>query len=101
MHRTLAAAAVADTDDTSAAVLLPGYVPLEHPIKRGDQVVFIAGKENNRYDSNGNRQPLRGKVIAVEADQIGSRYARLNVRRQHRRRLCRGLVSRLPSWRWI
>lgn len=35
-------------------------------IKRGDQVVFIAGKEFNRYDSNGNRQPLRGKVIAVD-----------------------------------
>ena len=35
-------------------------------IKRGDQVVFIAGKEYNRYDSNGNRQPLRGKVIAVD-----------------------------------
>ena len=36
-------------------------------IKRRDQVVFIAGKEYNRYDSNGNRQPLRGKVIAVDA----------------------------------
>ena len=36
-------------------------------IKRGDQVVFIAGKEFARYDSNGNRQPLRGKVIAVDA----------------------------------
>lgn len=36
-------------------------------IKRGDQVVFIAGKEYNRYDSNGKRQPLRGKVIAVDA----------------------------------
>jgi large subunit ribosomal protein L24 len=35
-------------------------------IKRGDQVVFIAGKEYNRYDSNGNRTPLRGKVIAVD-----------------------------------
>jgi large subunit ribosomal protein L24 len=35
-------------------------------IKRGDQVVFIAGKEYNRYDSNGKRQPLRGKVIAVD-----------------------------------
>lgn len=34
-------------------------------IKRGDQVVFIAGREYNRYDSNGNRTPLRGKVIAV------------------------------------
>lgn len=34
-------------------------------IKRGDQVVFIAGREYNRYDSDGKRQPLRGKVIAV------------------------------------
>ena len=36
-------------------------------IKRGDQVVFIAGKEYNRYDSAGKRQPYRGKVIAVDA----------------------------------
>ena len=36
-------------------------------IKRGDQVVFIAGKEYARYDSNGNRQPVRGKVLAVNA----------------------------------
>lgn len=36
-------------------------------IKRGDQVVFIAGKEYNRYDSAGKRQPLRGKVIEVDA----------------------------------
>jgi large subunit ribosomal protein L24 len=35
-------------------------------IKRGDQVVFIAGKEYNRFDSNGNRQPYRGRVIAVD-----------------------------------
>lgn len=36
-------------------------------IKRGDQVVFIAGKEYNRFDSDGKRQPLRGKVVAVDA----------------------------------
>ena len=36
-------------------------------IKRGDQVVFIAGKEYNRYDSTGKRQPYRGKVVAVDA----------------------------------
>jgi len=36
-------------------------------IKRGDQVVFIAGKEFNRYDSAGKRQPFRGKVLAVDA----------------------------------
>lgn len=39
---------------------------LRSKIKRGDQVVFISGKEFNRYDSNGKRQPLRGKVIAVD-----------------------------------
>ncbi|MEO6050938.1 MAG: 50S ribosomal protein L24 [Pyrinomonadaceae bacterium] len=36
-------------------------------IKRGDQVVFIAGKEFNRYDSAGKRQPFRGRVSAVDA----------------------------------
>ena len=36
-------------------------------IKRGDQVVFVAGKEYNRYDSSGKRQPLRGKVIEIDA----------------------------------
>jgi len=35
-------------------------------IKRGDQVVFISGKEYNRFDSKGNRTPARGKVIAVD-----------------------------------
>lgn len=36
-------------------------------IKRGDQVVFIAGKEYNRFDSAGKRQPHRGRVIEVDA----------------------------------
>jgi large subunit ribosomal protein L24 len=36
-------------------------------IKRGDQVVFIAGKEFNRYDSAGKRQPYRGRVVEVDA----------------------------------
>ncbi len=39
---------------------------LRSKIKRGDQVVFIAGREFNRFDSAGNRQPLRAKVIAVD-----------------------------------
>lgn len=30
-------------------------------------MVFIAGKEYNRYDTAGKRQPYRGKVIAVDA----------------------------------
>ncbi|NNF00428.1 MAG: hypothetical protein HKN25_15525, partial [Pyrinomonadaceae bacterium] len=35
-------------------------------VKRGDDVVFTSGKEFNRYDSDGNRAPYRGKVIAVD-----------------------------------
>lgn len=35
-------------------------------IKKGDMVVFIAGKEYARYDSNGKRNPYRGQVIAVD-----------------------------------
>jgi large subunit ribosomal protein L24 len=42
-------------------------------IKRGDQVVFIAGKEYNRYEKSTKggqeevkRVPLRGEVIAVD-----------------------------------
>jgi large subunit ribosomal protein L24 len=40
---------------------------LKSKIKRGDQVVFIAGKEYNRYDSAGKRQPFRGRVLEVDA----------------------------------
>jgi large subunit ribosomal protein L24 len=36
-------------------------------IKRGDQVVFIAGKEYNRFGSAGKRQPYRGRVMEVDA----------------------------------
>lgn len=35
-------------------------------IKRGDRVIFIAGREYNRYDSDGKRNPYKGKVIAVD-----------------------------------
>ena len=35
-------------------------------IKKGDTVVFTTGKEYNRYDNNGKRNPTRGEVIAVD-----------------------------------
>jgi len=40
---------------------------IKSKITRGDQVVFIAGKEYNRFDGDGKRQPYRGKVIDVDA----------------------------------
>lgn len=39
---------------------------IKSKIKRGDSVVFITGKEYNRFDSSGKRTPARGKVIAVD-----------------------------------
>ena len=39
---------------------------LKTKIKRGDNVVFVAGREYNRYDSSGNRNPYEGRVIAVD-----------------------------------
>lgn len=35
-------------------------------IKKGDTVVFIAGREYNRYDANGKRKPFSGQVMAVD-----------------------------------
>jgi large subunit ribosomal protein L24 len=35
-------------------------------IKAGDMVVFIAGRDYNKFDNSGNRKPHRGKVIAVD-----------------------------------
>src|SRR5882757_1389673 len=35
-------------------------------IKTGDMVVFIAGRDYNKFDNTGARKPHRGKVIAVE-----------------------------------
>ena len=54
-------------------------------IKRGDQVVFIAGKEFNRYDSAGKRQPYRGKVMAVDARNHKVKVEGAMVVKRHRK----------------
>src|SRR6476620_6577628 len=54
-------------------------------IKRGDQVVFIAGKEYNRYDSAGKRQPYRGKVIAVDARNAKVKVEGAMIVKRHRK----------------
>lgn len=35
-------------------------------VKKGDMVVFVTGKDYNRYDANGKRIPYRGRVIQVD-----------------------------------
>jgi large subunit ribosomal protein L24 len=38
-------------------------------VKKGDTVVFITGREYNRFDADGNRTPYRGKVLEVDPRQ--------------------------------
>jgi large subunit ribosomal protein L24 len=54
-------------------------------IKRGDQVDFIAGKEYNRFDSNGKRSPYRGKVIAVDPRNGKIKVEGAMIVKRHRR----------------
>lgn len=54
-------------------------------IKRGDQVVFIAGKEYNRYDSDGKRQPYRGKVLEVDARKHKVKVEGAMIVKRHRK----------------
>jgi len=54
-------------------------------IKRGDQVVFIAGKEFARYDSTGKRQPYRGKVIEVDARNSKVKVEGAMIVKRHRK----------------
>ena len=54
-------------------------------IKRGDQVVFIAGKEYARFDSNGKRSPLRGKVIAVDPHKGKVKIEGAMIAKKHRK----------------
>ena len=54
-------------------------------IKRGDQVVFIAGREFARYDSNGKRAPYRGKVIAVDPHNGKVKVEGAMIMKKHRK----------------
>jgi large subunit ribosomal protein L24 len=71
-------------------------------IKRGDQVVFIAGKEYARYDSNGNRQPVRGKVIEVDARNGKVKVEGANIVKRHRKAVpqmnIEGGIHELEAW---
>lgn len=54
-------------------------------IKRGDQVVFISGREYNRFDSNGNRKPLRGKVLQVDVQNGKVKVENAMIMKKHRK----------------
>lgn len=58
---------------------------LKTKIKRGDQVVFIAGKEYNRFDNKGGRTPARGKVIAVDPNKGKVKVEGAMIVKRHRK----------------
>jgi len=71
-------------------------------IKRGDQVVFIAGKEYNRYDSGGKRQPFRGRVLEVDARNGKVKVEGAMIVKRHRKAVpqmnVEGGIKEQESW---
>lgn len=54
-------------------------------VKKGDTVVFIAGKDYNRYDANGNRVPHRGEIIQVDPRNGKIKVAGAGIIKKHTR----------------
>ncbi len=75
---------------------------IKSKIKRGDQVVFIAGREFARYDSNGKRAPYRGKVIAVDPVKGKIKVEGAMIMKKHRKPVpqmnIEGGIIEIESW---
>jgi large subunit ribosomal protein L24 len=54
-------------------------------IKKGDQVVVIAGKDYNIYDRAGKRTPRRGRVLAVDPARGKVKVEGASVIKRHQR----------------
>ena len=54
-------------------------------IKKGDMVVFIAGREYARYDSTGKRNPYRGQVIQVDPRKGKVKVEGAMIMKKHRK----------------
>lgn len=71
-------------------------------IKKGDTVVFIAGKEYNRYDSNGKRNPFRGEVMQVDPRNGKVKVTGANIIKKHRKAVpqmnIEGGIIELEAW---
>lgn len=71
-------------------------------IKKGDTVVFIAGKEYNRYDSNGKRSPFRGEVMQVDPRSGKVKVTGANIIKKHRKAVpqmnIEGGIIELEAW---
>lgn len=71
-------------------------------IKKGDTVVFVAGKEYARFDNNGKRNPYKGEVMAVDAQKGKVKVTGAAIAKKHRKAVpqmnIEGGIVELESW---
>jgi large subunit ribosomal protein L24 len=71
-------------------------------VKKGDMVVFIAGRDYNKYDRAGKRIPHRGKVIEVDARKGRVKVEGAGIVKKHRKpdqqRNIEGGIVEMENW---
>src|SRR5262245_21235595 len=71
-------------------------------IKKDDMVVFIAGRDYNKYDSSGSRKPHRGKVIEVDPRKGRIKVEGAGIVKKHRKadpqRNIDGGIVEMENW---
>ncbi|HEV7643718.1 MAG TPA: 50S ribosomal protein L24 [Pyrinomonadaceae bacterium] len=71
-------------------------------IKTGDMVVFIAGRDYNKFDNSGERKPHRGKVIAVDPRKGRVKVEGAGIVKKHRKadttRNIDGGIVEMENW---
>jgi large subunit ribosomal protein L24 len=71
-------------------------------IKKDDMVVFIAGRDYNKFDSAGSRKPHRGKVIAVDPRKGRVKVEGAGIVKKHRKadttRNIDGGIIEMENW---
>ncbi len=71
-------------------------------IRKGDTVVFVAGKEYARFDKDGKRKPYSGEVMAVDVRKGKVKVAGAAIAKKHRKAVPQmniaGGIVELESW---
>ncbi len=71
-------------------------------IKKGDTVVFIAGKEYSRFDNNGKRNPYTGEVMAVDVRKGKVKVTGAAIAKRHRKAVpqmnVEGGIIEMEAW---
>ena len=71
-------------------------------IRKGDTVVFVAGKEYARFDANGKRNPFKGEVMAVDSRKGKIKVAGAAIAKKHRKAVpqmnIEGGIVELEAW---